>query len=406
MKGLFWVLALFAAAVGLTLATRYNPGYVLIAQSPYRVEISLNLFVVILVLGFVLAYGFVRLAAHTLKLPAEVRAFRLRRARDKARAAMLAGLKAFFEGRYAKAERAAAEALEAGESPAVNGAVAARAAHELRNFDKRDGYLAKLEAEAPDEKVVRLMAEADFLLDHRRFEDALKLLRQLREGDTRQHTAALRLELKAQQQAKNWDAVLELVESLKQRDAFDATLVDQMRRHAYLENLKRKALSAPGLREYWQKLPAEYREDPRIAAVAAQAFLSLGGCAEAQEAIEQSLGEQWDTELVSLYADCRGKDTTRQIERAEQWLEEHPQDAALLLVLARLCAHQGLWGKAQSYVEASLSVEPSHTAHLLLAELLEKAGRSELAHQHTRKGLDLALARLKDVTGGRRKAAL
>lgn len=406
MKGLFWVLALFAAAVGLTLAARYNTGYVLFVTPPYRVELSLNLLLLLGMIGFFLGYALVRLAVHTLKLPAAVREFRQRRARDKAREQMLAGLKAFIEGRYAKAERAAAAALEAGESPAINAVVAARAAHELRAFDKRDGYLAQLEARSPGERVMRLMVKAEFLLSHRRFEEALALLGQLREKDARQHTAALRLELKAQQQVENWDAVLDLVEQLKQRDAFDATLVDQMKRHAYRENLQRKAFSAETLSKYWQKLPGEYRKEPGTAAAAARLFSSLGECAKAQDIIERALDEQWDTELMALYADCTGGNAAGQIERAEQWLTRHPQDAALLLVLGRLCARQGLWGKAQNYSEASLSVEENHTAHLLLAELHEKAGRLDAAQRHYRKGLDLALAQLREVTGGRRKPAL
>lgn len=406
MKGLFWILTLFAAAVGLTLAARYNTGYVLFVQPPYRVEFSLNLLLLLGVIGFSLGYALVRLTVNTLKLPATVREFRKRRARDKAREQMLAGLKAFIEGRYAKAERAAAAALEAGESPAINAVVAARAAHELRAFDKRDGYLAQMEARAPGERVMRLMVKAEFLLSHRRFEEALALLGQLRQEDPRQHTAALRLELKARQQAENWDEVLDLVEQLKQRDAFDATLVDQMRRHAHRENLRRKASSAEALSKYWQKLPGEYRKDSRVAAEAARLTSSLGECAKAQDIIERALDERWDTELVALYADCTGGDATGQIERSEQWLKRYPQDAALLLVLGRLCARQGLWGKAQSYLEASLSVEESHSAHLLLAELHEKAERPDAAQRHYRKGLDLALAQLRKVTGDRRKPAL
>ena len=47
------------------------------------------------------------------------------------------------------------------------------------------------------------------------------------------------------------------------------------------------------------------------------------------------------------------------IERAESWLKQHPDDAALLLTLGRLCAQQELWGKAQSYLDASIAVEPT-----------------------------------------------
>ena len=44
MKTLFWVVALFALAVGLVVAARYNEGYVLVVFPPYRIEVSVNFF--------------------------------------------------------------------------------------------------------------------------------------------------------------------------------------------------------------------------------------------------------------------------------------------------------------------------------------------------------------------------
>ena len=117
----------------------------------------------------------------------------------------------------------------------------------------------------------------------------------------------------------------------------------------------------------------------------------------AHQIIEQSLDDQWDSELVELYGECVENDTVRQIERAEAWLKFHPNDASLLLALGKLCAHCKLWGKAQNYLEASLSVEQSHTAHLALARLYEKIGRPEPAKDHYDKGLELALRRLESA---------
>ena len=48
MKGLLWVLALFALAVGISLAAHVNDGYVLLVLPPYRAEISLNLAILLL----------------------------------------------------------------------------------------------------------------------------------------------------------------------------------------------------------------------------------------------------------------------------------------------------------------------------------------------------------------------
>ena len=397
MKVVLWLLALFAVAVAVTLATRYNSGYVLVVAQPYRIELSFNLLAILLLAAFFIMYLVVRLAVITLRLPTEVSEFRLRRRREKARRLMLDGLKAFLEGSYAKAEKASAAALELQESSegsAINAMVAARSAHELRKYSQRDEFIDLAENKAPEEVVLRLMTQAELLLDERRPESALKILQSLRATGARQHTAALRLELKAQQRLRNWGAVLDLLGQLDQRNAFDKALIQQLRCNAHVENLKSRVLNPQALKEYWQTVSSADKKDSKLAAAAAHACAAIGDCVTAHQIIEQSLDRQWNSELAELYAECPGNDALRQIERAEAWLKSHPNDACLLLALGKLCVHCELWGKAQNYLEASLSVEPSHPTHLVLAQLNEKIGRPEVAKDHYSKGLKLALMRL------------
>jgi HemY protein len=249
---------------------------------------------------------------------------------------------------------------------------------------------------------MRIVAAAGMLLDQRRFQEALIALRGLPE----KHTAALRQEQKAQQQAKNWEQVMQLVDQLERRNVFDAVQAGELRRYATTEQLKRKAFDKRALDECWQKISPRHKRDPKIAAAAAQCYLALGGAAHAQQIIEQALGAEWDSALAGLYADCNGADTLRQIERAEQWLESNRRDAALLLTLGRLCARQELWGKAQNYLEASISVEPLCSAHFELAALHERLGHTEAARRHFHESLELAVSQLQQMSGGRRRAVL
>lgn len=397
MKAALWLLALFFFAVAVTLGALYNSGYVLVVAPPYRIELSLNLLVAVLLALLFIAYFVVRLAVITIRLPTEVRDFRARQRHEKAHAAMMEGLRAYFEGRYAKAERASAAALEMGQSPeavAINAVVAARSAHELRRYSQRDEFIGKAESSRVDETTLRVITHAELLLDERRPEEALKLLASLRATGDRQHTAALRLELKAQQLGRNWAAVLDLLGQLERRNALDMSVITQLRRHAYLEAFKSRTRDPRALKEYWQNIPQSDKKDSKLAAAAATASAALGDCATAHQIIEQSLDDQWDSELAELYGEYPADDAIRQIERAEGWLKWHPNDASLLLALGRLCAHCGLWGKAQNYLEASLSLEPSYTAHLALARLYEKIGRPEPAKHHYDEGLQLALRRL------------
>ncbi len=401
MRWVFWILSLFALAVGLAVALRYNDGYALFVWPPYRVELSLNLLALLLGASFVALYLLVRFIFGAIGLPAKVREYRVRRHRENLRASLLSAAGAYFEGRFGRAEKAAAGVAEAPETEPLASVLAAYAAHELRHFDERDAYLERAAHAAPDAPAMRIIAAADMLLDQRRYQEALDVLKGLPE----KHTAALRLELKAQQQAKNWDQVLQLIDQLERRSVFDATQAGQLRRYAQTENLKRKALDQRALDDCWQKIPVEQKRDGKIAAAAAQCYLAMGGVTQAQQIIEQALAMEWDSALVGLYAECSG-DTVRQIERAEQWLQSNRRDAMLLLTLGRLCARQELWGKAQNYLEASISVEPLYSAHLELAQLHERLGHAEAARRHFRESLELAVVQLNQISGGRRRAVV
>jgi hypothetical protein len=91
---LFAFLLLAGLAVLAALLFRLNSGYVLFVAPPYRVEISLNAFILFAVAAFVVVHLLLRLAARIARMPAEVRAARRRsnveRARGKQDASVVA----------------------------------------------------------------------------------------------------------------------------------------------------------------------------------------------------------------------------------------------------------------------------------------------------------------------------
>jgi HemY protein len=235
------------------------------------------------------------------------------------------------------------------------------------------------------------MTQAELLLEERRPEDALDLLKTL----PRKHTAALRLELKAHQQTRQWDNVTALLPELERRGVVDAEQAARLRTQALAQNLRRKGRDGRELDEAWKKMNEAQKRETPVALAGAQCYLALGRGAEAQAIIEQSLEAAWDSELVALYAEAAGRDPVKQIERAESWLENHPNDGALLIALGKLCARQALWGKAESYLEAAVAVDPTYAAHFELARLTERLGNVDAARRHYREALELALQELK-----------
>jgi len=399
MRWLIWILGLGALATGLSLLAGRNTGYVLIALPGQRIELSLNFALVLIILGFVAAYLLLRLLITTIELPARVARFRAARRREAAHQALAGALREFFAGRYARAEKSAVRAVDLGGPADIGAVVAAHAAHGLRAQERRDGYLDRLAADPAGSDVIKAVSTAQMLLDDRRPEEALAALAAL----PVKHTAALRLELRARQRIGQWDLAPALIDQLEKRGVFSADQADAERRHAWRQLIERQSGDGAGLAEIWKRVPERYRRETSVAAVAAAAFHSLGQCAEAQAIIERSLEAEWDSGLVNLYGECRTADVLRQIERAERWLGEHREDGALLLALGRLCAQQQLWGKAQSYLEASIAIEPTYSAHLELAQLHDRLDRTEDARTHFRASLDLAVGQLNRASGGRRR---
>jgi HemY protein len=389
MKFLFWLLALFAAAVALALSAN-NPGFVLLVYPPYRIELSLTLFVLCLLALLVFVYFSMRLMIAVINLPNHVRAFREQSALSKGRTAMMEALTAFFEGRYAAAEKAAVRAMESGEQSGINPIIAARSAHELREFDKRDRYLASTAGKSVGESTMRLIAQTEFMLDQKQPQLALDSLKELSAKGMHKHVGALQLELKAQQQAHNWDGVLAVVTQLEKRSAIHDVVARQIRQHAWLEKLRAQTEDLKTLQMLWKNIPDEFKQRPQIAALAASNFIKLKDCKSAQQLLTDSLNAQWDSELVTIFGDCQGDSVVSQIEQAEKWLKVHSHDAGLLLALGKLCLHQNLWGKAQSYLDASNSLTPSRAAYTALAQLAEKLHKPDDAYKYCQlaKGLE------------------
>ena len=389
MRLAIWSVILAAVAVGIALFARNSTGYVVIVDAPWRIELSLNLLVFLVVAGYFAFYMLARLVTTLVAIPRRVRAYREERTRSRNRQSLNDALLAFFQGRYASAEKSAAAALLGDETKGVAAIIAARSAHELGRFTEREQFLDQAKGAAPEVDQARLTTLADLLVSQGRHEEALAVLKDLSARDSR-NLRLLRLKLQAEQALRNWDEVLDTAASLLRLGGIGPAEEAAVRRAAHLGNLNRKAQDPAALAAYWKQLPAEMRLDAAVAATGARYHLALGGNAEAQAIVEAALEREWNPSLIAVYGDAAGDDALRQIERAEKWLREHARDPALLLALGKLCMRQGLWGKAQSYIEASLALEPTHDGHMTLASLMEKIGKPQEAEKHFRRSAQLA----------------
>ena len=130
IRNAIWLLLAFAGAVVLALIFRGNHGNVALFWPPYRVELSANMLLVLLIVGFFVLHLLLVLLARTLGLPKRLRRYREQRRLQHNFKALQESVLAHFEGRFEKSERLAASVLaNMPEDPA-----------ELKRIAKKIGY--------------------------------------------------------------------------------------------------------------------------------------------------------------------------------------------------------------------------------------------------------------------------
>ena len=399
-------IVLFAAAVGLALVLSTDPGNVVVFYPPYRVDLSLNLFLLIEIALFVVVYVLIRLAKRTVQMPQRVALYRQRQSEKRASRALRAALQAHFEGRYGHAEREAEEAQELPETAGLAALIAARSAHRMREYGRRDEWLRRAEADS-GLRAAKLMTEAECLVDARDGRRALNVVDQMHAAGAR-HIQSLRIALKAHQYAGDWDAVLKVLKTLNKRDALHPAASRQMKALAYRALFAARGDDTHALLTLWQGVPVADKRLGDVALVAAEAFNAAGLGYQARIVIEGAIAMEWDARLAEEYArsgdgrdldpeagqangrDIRAiaDDARSQIERAERWTHEHVDEASAHYALGALCARQRLWGKAQAALRDALDHAPdpklAAAIHFELGRVFEEIGEVERSREQFR----------------------
>ena len=390
MRILLSVVILFAAAIGLAVGARFNPGNVVFFYPPYRIDLSLNFFIALSVLLFALLFAVLNAIRSTQQMPQRVASYRREKREREGNRALRDALKALFEGRFGQAEKAAIRAADLPENAGLSALIAARAAHRIGQPERRDAWLAKAQ-EDPALKTARLIMAIELAIDSRQPENALAAAKELNAMGAR-HIHALRLALKANQRVRNWPEVLSLVRQLDKHNALHPVLSHRLRELAYEDLLSNPAHDAESIRRVWADVPVEDRVRPLVAMRAAKTFNAKGLHDEARAVVEKALAEEWDERLVRAYGNSAAAEGSpallAQIERCEGWALKYPSDAELALTLGALCLRQKLWGKAQRHLEQALSgandAATVRDAHLKLAQLHEALNQQEQAAAHYR----------------------
>ncbi len=402
-----WLFAMAALAVLLALAGRYGAGYAVFVVPPWRIEVSMLMFCFLTIAAFVACYFVIRLSIAAYALPRQRRANKLARDKERLVADLHNSLAALFSGRFDDAEKLARHAMSIDavahkDNPDIRNiaaALAAWAAHEGGNLPAALPYLEKI----TDSNAAKMRdaSKAYMLLAEGRAAEALPLLQSLAKDDTT-NIGVLKMKLEAEINAAAWHDVILTLGPLKRTGLMPQSAVDDIRLNAEIELVKSRPAQRDLLIDQWKKCETSIRYQPRLVEVLANRLIALGLDNDAAEIIEETIAKfhnnndksDWSPNYASLakcYATAKADSTVAQIEHAESWLKQHPRDAFILATLGKLCMRQALWGKAQSYLEASVALQPTLDAHMTLAKLMEQVGKPNEAMRHIRRSAELAI---------------
>ncbi len=90
-----------------------------------------------------------------------------------------------------------------------------------------------------------------------------------------------------------------------------------------------------------------------------------GAAGDAARHLEKIIEDGWGEDAIRQYGILRGGDLSRRIPNVQRWLARRPDDAALLLCMARLYKQSGEPDRGRGFLKKSLAVKPGYDAWLV-----------------------------------------
>jgi HemY protein len=371
MRTVIWFVLLFVVAVVAASSFGSNDGLVTFYWGLHRVDLSLNLFLVLLIATCFVLVTVIQAVNALVGLPRRAREWRVARRDRSAQAALRDALSQYFGGRYSRAQRSAQRALAIqGDTPelaqdneftVLGHLLAAGSAHRLQDRSARDAALQRaLElaqrsaAARPAEEGARLLA-AEWALDDRDAARALELLAELPVGVARR-THALRLRLQATRLGRQPQDALKTARLLAKHQGFSKIAAQGLLRSLAFESLE-TARDIDQLRRVWFAFDPMDRRDPFVAARAAIRAADMNALDEARgwlrpfwERLAELTQEEREAVALALVEAAAGLGA-EWLPRLETAAQAHAREGAIALAVGIALAERQLWGKARQQLE-------------------------------------------------------
>ena len=333
MSFIVYVLITLAAAAALGLLALEDPGYVLISRTPYEIEVSLVLAVVLAGIVLFAVYLVLRLLWAVLRMPRTAGRWRVNRRHALATQATLAGYSRLIEGEWEEAEEILSQRLGYGATPLLSALGAAYAAQQRADYDARDKYLLQARNQEPEHIEAVEITRARLLERAGQLDEARGVLERLHEqGVRRRAVQGMLVELLQRQQ--DWPALESLFKDLKRSRILPEGEMKILNRDLQVRLLTSDARPDAGA-QVWSRLSRRERRDPVLTAVHVRSLIDAGNMKQAEKILRKAINRNWDGGLVRLYGHIRYEPIDALLKQAENWRVTHADDPDLLITLAR-----------------------------------------------------------------------
>lgn len=414
MRWIIWSVMVVTIAVVAALVLGSHQANVTVYWHPWRIDLSLNFVLMLLVFSFVLLYAALRGTAVLRELPKRAHQWRTHQSERAAFMAVLDAVAFQLSGRFVRAQSSATKALsilqERTDEPMPQQAqltllaqlLSAESANALANKDQRDSMLQAIEAGDAHEgtQAVRegaYLRAASWALNAKDADQARHWLARLPQGAQRR-IQAVRLRLKLAQLDRNNHQALDMVRLLVKHKALSPFAASTLSRSLALEALQQVHDTAQ-LQAAWQRMDAQDQQQPALALAFVQRWQSLRAANDTQPgpeleaSLKAAIHTLWNAypdlsdsrrakALFILDEEC-GRHPAQWLGPVEQSLAQKPNDAGLQFLAGRVFLRQQLWGKAQA--QLLLASKHLQDPDLLrrtwcgLAQLAEQRGEAEEA---------------------------
>ncbi len=387
MKIFIYLVVTLGVAIGVTRLAVEDSGYILISRAPYNIELSLTLFLVLAALLFFALYLLLRLLSKLARAPGEVKVWQEKRLSIAAREGTARGYAHLIEGEWERAEKELMGYLGRSPTPLMNYIAAAYAAQRRGELSHRDQYLEQaLEAE-PEHRTAILLTRARLHYHAGEIEEAITALHALHK-ERPKNSQVVRLLSELLRSRNEWQELRQLLPAAKKNKVVEGDALLELENDT-LEGIL-LSVDEGQIDSTWHSLKRAQRHRPRVVVAYVKRLINLGRHGQGEKLLRNEIKRKWEASYLELYGRVNSADGLVQLQRAEKWAVDHPNDPDLLLALGRLARKNEVWGEARRFFENAIANGSGEHAYQEYGQLLEELGESEQALAVYRKGLLLA----------------